>query len=147
MSIHVSVCGFTVYGGSIIRMDEHVKERNTTCVRGMLDSILKVRSQGVDMLQEGFSMLPVTEMSKTVINEMVVMVGRIRAGVFYEGANFMINGLPEISISFFSKLGSIIYSLGFHNLFVNIISILETKLHPRPAAVMHWRVCYIMGAD
>ena len=79
MSIHVSVCGFTVYGGSIIRMDEHVKERNTTCVRGMLDSILKVRSQGVDMLQEGFSMLPVTEMSKTVINEMVVMVGRIRA--------------------------------------------------------------------
>ena len=40
----------------------------------------------------------------------------------------MINGLPEISISFFSELASIIYSLGFHNLFVNIISILETKL-------------------
>ena len=59
----------------------------------------------------------------------------------------MINGLPEISISFFSELASIIYSLGFHNLFVNIISILETKLYQRPVAVMHWRVCYIMGTD
>ena len=47
----------------------------------------------------------------------------VSSGVFYEGANFMINGLPEISISFFSELASIIYSLGFHNLFVNIISI------------------------
>ena len=64
-----------------------------------------------------------------------------------EGANFMINGQPEISISFFSELASIIYSLGFHNLFVSIISILETKLYQRPVAVMHWRVCYIMGAD
>ena len=78
MSIQVSVRGFTVYGGSIIRMDEHVKERNTTCGRGMLDGILKVRSQGVDMLQERFGMLPVTEISKTIINEMVVVVGRIR---------------------------------------------------------------------
>ena len=61
----------------------------------------------------------------------------------------MINGLPEINISFFSELASIIYSLGLHNLFVflNIISILETKLYQRPVAVMHWRVCYIMGAD
>ena len=49
----------------------------------------------------------------------------------------MINSLPEISISFFSKLASIIYILGFHNLFVNIISILETKLYQRPVAVMH----------
>ena len=71
----------------------------------------------------------------------------VSSGVFYEGANFMINGLPEISISFFSKLANIIYSLGFHNLFVNIISILETKLYQRPVAVMHWRVCYIVGAD
>ena len=69
------------------------------------------------------------------------------SGLFYEGANFMINGLPEISISFFSELASIIYCLGFHNLFVNMISILETKLYQRPVAVMHWRVCYIMGAD
>ena len=88
----------------------------------------------------------------------------------------MINSLPEISISFFSKLASIIYSLGFHDLFVNIISILETKLYQRPVAVMHWssiytkhgkssflnswklvkshfitapnvRICYIMGAN
>ena len=73
----------------------------------------------------------------------------VNSGVFYEGAIFMINGLPEISISFFSELAvaSKIYSLGFHNLFVNIINILETKLHQRPVAVMHWRVCYIMGAD
>ena len=71
----------------------------------------------------------------------------VSSGVLYEGANFMINGLPEISISFFSELARIIYSLGFHNLFVNIISILETKLYQRPVAVMHWRVCYIMGAD
>ena len=71
----------------------------------------------------------------------------VSSGVFYEGVIFMINGLPELSISFFSELASIIYSLGFHNLFVNIISILETKLHQKPVAVMHWRVCYIMGAD
>ena len=55
----------------------------------------------------------------------------------------MINGQPEISISFFSELASIIYSLGFHNLSVNIISILETKLYQIPVAVMHWRVCYL----
>ena len=71
----------------------------------------------------------------------------VSSGVFYEGANFMINGLPEISISFFSELASTIHSLGFHNLFVNIISILETKLYQRPVAIMNWWVCYIMGAD
>ena len=38
MSIQISVRGFMVYGGCIIRMDEHFKERNTTCGRGMLDS-------------------------------------------------------------------------------------------------------------
>ena len=58
----------------------------------------------------------------------------------------MINGLPEISISFFSELASIIYSLGFHNLFVNIVSILEAELCQRPVAVMRWRVCCIVGA-
>ena len=32
----------------------------------------------------------------------------VSSGLFYEGANFMINGLPEISIKYFSELASII---------------------------------------
>ena len=48
MSIHVSVCGFTVYGGSIIRMDEHVKERNTTCSEGC--SIVYSRSGAKELI-------------------------------------------------------------------------------------------------
>ena len=39
----------------------------------------------------------------------------------------MINGLPEISIKYFSELASIIIYLRFHNLFVSIFNILETK--------------------
>ena len=41
----------------------------------------------------------------------------------------MINGLPEISIKYFSELASIIilFCLKFHNLFVSIFNILETK--------------------
>ena len=69
----------------------------------------------------------------------------VSSGVFYEGANFMISGLPEISISFFSELASIIYSLGFHNLFCKYYQHFGNKIIP--VAVMHWRVCYIMGAD
>ena len=32
----------------------------------------------------------------------------VSSGLFYEGANFMINGLPAISIKFFSELAGII---------------------------------------
>ena len=35
----------------------------------------------------------------------------VSSGIFYEGANFMINGLPEISIKYFSELASITYCL------------------------------------
>ena len=59
----------------------------------------------------------------------------------------MINGLPEISIKYFSELASITYCLRLHNLFVNIVNTLETKICQRTVAVMHWRVCYIMGAE
>ena len=40
-------------------------------------------------------------------------------------------------LKFFSELANfnIIYSLGFHNLFVNIINTLETKIYQRPVAV------------
>ena len=40
---------------------------------------------------------------------------------------FMINGLPEISIKYFSELASITYCLRLHNLFVNIVDTLEPK--------------------
>ena len=39
----------------------------------------------------------------------------------------MINGLPEISIKYFSELASITYSLRLHNLFVKIVNTLEPK--------------------
>ena len=39
----------------------------------------------------------------------------------------MINGLPEISIKYFSELASITYCLRLHNLFVNIVNTLEPK--------------------
>ena len=41
----------------------------------------------------------------------------------------MINGLPEISIKYFSELASISYCLRLHNLFVNILIVntLEPK--------------------
>ena len=42
----------------------------------------------------------------------------------------MINGLPEISISFFSELASIIYSLGFHNLFCKYYQHFGNKIIP-----------------
>ena len=50
-------------------------------------------------------------------------------GLFYEGANFMTIGLPEFSIKYFSELASITitYCLRLHNLFVNIVNILEPK--------------------
>ena len=47
--------------------------------------------------------------------------------LFYEGANLMINGLPEISIQYFSELASITYCLRFHYLFVKIVNTLEPK--------------------
>ena len=39
----------------------------------------------------------------------------------------MINGLPEISIKYFSELAIISYCLRLHNLFVNIVNTLESK--------------------
>ena len=51
----------------------------------------------------------------------------VSSGLFYEGANFMINGLPEISIKYFSELASITYCLRLHNLFVNIVNTLEPE--------------------
>ena len=39
----------------------------------------------------------------------------------------MINGLPEISIKYFSELASITYCLRLHNFFVNIVNTLEPK--------------------
>ena len=39
----------------------------------------------------------------------------------------MINGLPEISIKYFSELTSITYCLRLHNWFVNIVNTLEPK--------------------
>ena len=39
----------------------------------------------------------------------------------------MINGLPEISIKYFSELASITYCLRLHNLFVKIVNTLEPK--------------------
>ena len=39
----------------------------------------------------------------------------------------MIIGLPEISIKYVSELASITYCLRLHNLFVNIVNILEPK--------------------
>ena len=38
----------------------------------------------------------------------ICCVHSVSSGLFYEGANFMINGLPEISIKYFSELASII---------------------------------------
>ena len=39
----------------------------------------------------------------------------------------MINGLPEISIKYFSELPSITCCLGLHNLFVNVVNTLKPK--------------------
>ena len=39
----------------------------------------------------------------------------------------MINGLPEISIKYFSELASITYCPRLHNLFVNIVNTLEPQ--------------------
>ena len=39
----------------------------------------------------------------------------------------MINGLPEISIKYFSELASITYCLKLHNLFVKIVNTSEPK--------------------
>ena len=38
----------------------------------------------------------------------IFCIHSVSSGLFYEGANFMINGLPEISIKYFSELASII---------------------------------------
>ena len=38
----------------------------------------------------------------------IFCVHSVSSEIFYEGANFMINGLPEISIKYFSELASII---------------------------------------
>ena len=57
----------------------------------------------------------------------MLCIHSVSSGLFYEGANFMINGLPEISIKYFSELASITYCLTLHNLFVNIVNILEPK--------------------
>ena len=42
------------------------------------------------------------------ILEAIFCIHSVSSGLFYEGANFMINGLPEISIKYFSELASII---------------------------------------
>ena len=36
----------------------------------------------------------------------IFCIHSVSSGLFYEGANFMINGLPEISIKYFSELAS-----------------------------------------
>ena len=38
----------------------------------------------------------------------IFCIHSVSSGLFYEGANFMINGLPEISIKYFSELAGII---------------------------------------
>ena len=57
----------------------------------------------------------------------MLCIHSVSSGLFYEGANIMINGLPEISIKYFSELASITYCLRLHNLFVNIVNIFEPK--------------------
>ena len=60
-------------------------------------------------------------------NNNIFCIHSVSSGIFYEGANFMINGLPEISIKYFSELASITYCLRLHNLFVKIVNTLEPK--------------------
>ena len=64
-------------------------------------------------------------MSDFVFCQTQISVSHI--SIFYEGANVMINGLPEISIKYFSELASITYCLRLHNWFVNIVNTLEPK--------------------
>ena len=43
-----------------------------------------------------------------ILEAIYFCIHSVSSGLFYEGANFMINGMPEISIKYFSELASII---------------------------------------
>ena len=47
--------------------------------------------------------------------------------IWYNLVQNLINGLPEISIKYFSELASITYCLRLHNLFVKTVNTLEPK--------------------